>query len=254
MLSSRAIYIWQLRKVLAPQSIDDAVAKAVRAKISSVWVKIGDGNQASANIKGTTADLFRSFIQKCDAADISVLGYHVPWCATAQTTQDDIAFLSQTARSFNIAGIVVDNEDGASCFKGTEQTAALYARSLKQAMSNAGKLMVMSSNDIISAHPKSYARAIGAEVDINAPQVYYGQSPSISSRLNSAIRENASLNKPFFPVGAAFIRRPKDNDGGFLDPVACANGAGEFIRLMSSLHATAPGSYPGYGFWNLELG
>ena len=41
-------------------TLDDAVAKALRAKISSVWVKIGDGAQAFANIKGTTADLFRS--------------------------------------------------------------------------------------------------------------------------------------------------------------------------------------------------
>jgi hypothetical protein len=241
-----------LRKILTPQTIDDAVARAVRAKISSVWVKIGDGAQPFVNIKGATGDLFRSFIEKCDAAGISVLGYHVPWCATEQATHDEVAFLTKTADAFNLAGIVVDNEDGANYFKGTEGTAALYAQLLKQAMSGAGRLMVMSSNDIISAHPKSYAVTIGAQIDLNAPQVYYGQSRSVSSRLEWAVSENASLNKPFFPVGAAFIRKPKDNDGGFLDPVACAKEAREFIQLVSSLHGSDPQAYPGYGFWNWD--
>ena len=80
---------------------------------------IGDGAQAFANIKGTTADLFRSFIEKCNAADIRVLGYHVPWCATEQETLSEIAFLSQTASSFDISGIVVDNEDGGGGHTGT---------------------------------------------------------------------------------------------------------------------------------------
>jgi len=252
MLTGRAIYIWQLRKILTPQTIDDAIAKAVRAKLSSVWVKIGDGTQPFANIKGATADLFRGFIDKCNAAGLSVLGYHVPWCATEQAARDEVAFAAQTAASFDLAGIVVDNEDGANYFTGTQATAALYAQSLKQAMSAAGKLMVMSSNDIISVHPKSYALTIGVEIDVNAPQVYYGQSRSIASRLEWAERENAVLSKSFFPVGAAFMQKPKSSEGGFVDPVACANGAREFIELVSALHADKPDAYPGYGFWNWD--
>jgi type VI secretion system (T6SS) effector TldE1-like protein len=252
MLTGRAIYIWQLTTILTPQTIDDAVARAVRAKLSSVWVKIGDGSRPFANIRGATADLFRGFIDRCNAAGLVVLGYHVPRCATEQAAHDEVAFVAQTVEGFDLAGVVVDNEDGPSYFKGTEATAALYAQLLKQAMSAAGRLMVMSSNDIISAHPKSYARTIGAEVDVNAPQVYYGQSKSIPSRFEWAERENAVLGKPFFPVGAAFMQKPKSREGGFVDPVACANGAREFIQLVSALNADRPDGCPGYGFWNWD--
>lgn len=112
--------------------------------------------------------------------------------------------------------------------------------------------MLMSSNDIVSAHPKSYAEIIGKSININAPQVYYGQSSSVSARLNWAIRENKKIGRPFFPVGAAFLRDPKDNDGGFLDPKKCAEATQEFIRLVSLLHHSSPSDYPGYGFWNWE--
>jgi hypothetical protein len=251
-LNGRAIYIWRLKNVVGVGTADDVVQKATRAKISSLWVKIADGSRGFENTKGAVGKLLQDLVTKCAAVDIDVLGYHVPWCATEQSTSEEIDLLIRTVASFKLAGVVVDNEDGSNYFKGTAQTAARYGSDLSQAMKRAGKTVLMSSNDIVSVHPKSYAEIIGKSIDTNAPQVYYGQSPSVSARLNWAIRENKKLNKPFFPVGAAFLRNPNDNDGGFLDAKTCADAAREFIRLISLLHHSSEEDYPGYGFWNWE--
>jgi hypothetical protein len=252
MRGGRAMYIWHLKNVVGAGSADDVIAKAVRAKLSSLWVKIGDGSRAFDNTKGAVGKLLQDLIAKSAASGIDVLGYHVPWCATQQSTGDEIDFLARTVGSFNLAGIVVDNEDGSSYFKGTAETAAQYASGLSQAMKKAGKQVLMSSHDIVSSHPKAFAEIIGKSIDINAPQVYYGQSPSVSSRLNWAVRENKGINAPLFPVGAAFLRNANENDGGFLDAKKCAAWAGEFIGLVSLLHHSSPEKYPGYGFWNWE--
>lgn len=252
MLSGRAMYIWHLKSVIGVGSADDVVAQAKRARISSLWIKIGDGAKPFENTRGAVGGLLKDLVAACSAARIDVLGYHVPSCATAQNTSDEIDFVAKTVATFNLAGVVVDNEDGASYFKGTEATAAQYATGLSAAMKKAGKIVVMSSNDIISAHPHAYATVIGKSIDVNAPQAYYGQSPSVSSRLNWALRENKVVHAPFFPVGAAFLRQPQENDGGFLDPVKCGEAAREFIRLVALLHHASPETYPGYGFWNWE--
>ena len=67
-----------------------------------------------------------------------------------------------------------------------------------------------------------------------------------------AENENSAIAAPFFPVGAAFLRNPREHDGGFLDPQRCADWAKDFIALVSKLHRTSPSQYPGYGFWNWD--
>jgi hypothetical protein len=252
MLSGRAMYIWRLKNVVGSGSADAVVAQAKRAKISSLWVKIGDGSKAFENTKGGVGKLLQQLVAKSAAAGISVFGYHVPWCADEQSTAGEIEFLAKTVSSLKLAGVVVDNEDGSSYFKGTAATAAQYATGLSQAMKQADKQVLMSSNDIVSLHPNAYAEIIGRSIDINAPQVYYGQSASVSSRLNRAVRENKNIDKPFFPVGAAFLRNETEDDGGFLDSQTCAAWAKDFIDLVSLLHHSSPDQYPGYGFWDWE--
>ena len=215
-------------------------------------MKIGDGTKKFENITGSGATHLRELVTACSAANIDVFGYHVPWCKDLQGAKDEAAFVAKTIDDFKLAGAVVDNEDGANYFKGDEQTAKAYGAALQAQLRATGKLVLMSSNDFPSIHKKAYAEIIGQFIDVNAPQVYYGQSPSVDSRLNRAIRENKVIHKPFFPVGAAFIRKPSDNDGGFLDPVKCGNAAGQFIRLVSLLHHADPDNYPGYAFWNWE--
>jgi len=252
MLSGRAMYIWRLRHVVGSGSTDAVLAQAKRAKISSLWVKIGDGAKAFENTKGAAGKLLQDLVAKSAAAGIEVFGYHVPWCADEHSAANEIEFVAKTVVSWKLAGVVVDNEDGPSYFKGTAQTAAQYARGISLAMKQAGKLVLMSSNDVVSLHPKAFAGIIGQSIDINAPQVYYGESASVSSRLNRAVRENKNIAAPFFPVGAAFLRSETEHDGGFLDPNKCAAWAKDFINLVSLLHHSSPDQFPGYGFWNWE--
>jgi hypothetical protein len=110
----------------------------------------------------------------------------------------------------------------------------------------------MSSNDIISVHPDAQATVIGQYIDVNAPQVYYGQSFTVRDRLNKADRENASIKAPFYPVGAAFVSDPASGDGGCRDAKDCASRARDFINLMAAKNKADPQRYPGYAFWNWE--
>lgn len=252
MLDGRAMYIWRLKSVIGAGTVDDVVVRATRCRISSLWVKIGDGSRPFENIKGAVGRLLAQLVSKCAQNGISVLGFHVPICATEQSVGDEVAMVENAVRGLGLAGVVIDNEDGSGFFKGDSGAAALYASTLRAAMTAAGKLVVMSSNDIVSAHPKSYAEVIGKQVDINAPQVYYGQSKSVSARLNRAQGENKVISAPFFPIGAAFLRQPAENDGGFLDPQTCAEWAKDFIELVSLLHRASPSQFPGYGFWNWD--
>ena len=48
MLSGRAMYVWNVQASLNQGPVAAMVAKAVRAKLSSLWVKIGDGAVAIA--------------------------------------------------------------------------------------------------------------------------------------------------------------------------------------------------------------
>ena len=69
----RAMYIWHFKTATGAGGVDDMMGKARRHKISSLWVKLGDGETPFEN-----ADLLAEFIAKGSAAGISVLGYHVP--------------------------------------------------------------------------------------------------------------------------------------------------------------------------------
>ena len=209
MLAGRAMYIWKLKNVVQAGSVDDVVARAIRSKITSLWVKIGDGDSPFENTKGAVGKLLTQLVLKCKQSGISVLGFHVPFCATEQSVSAEVDLVENTVRTFGLAGVVVDNEDGRGFFRGDARTAALYASGLRTAMTAANKLVVMSSNDIVSAHPKSYGTVIGQSIDVNAPQVYYGESRSVADRLMKAENENSAIAAPFFPVGAAFLRNPQ---------------------------------------------
>jgi hypothetical protein len=110
----------------------------------------------------------------------------------------------------------------------------------------------MSSNDVVSWHPKAFAGVIGQSVDVNAPHVYYGGSPSVASRLAWAQRENAFLSAPFFPVGVSVVEPSGEREGGFPDAATCAARGKDFIDLCSDLHRADPATYPGYGFFDWD--
>ena len=252
MISGRAMYIWNLQASLKGGAVASLVTKAEEANISSLWVEIADGNSAYDNVIGNNLNVTRELVGRCNAAGISVLGYHVPHCAPDQAALNEAKTVGDLASALNLAGVAIDNEDGPGFFRGTAATAATYGRALRTALHAENRIAVMSSNDIIPAHPRSYATIIGGFIDANAPQVYYGQSPSVASRLKKALDANSTIQAPFFPIGAAFLRKPGETNGGFLDPKQGADWTALFIGLAAKLHQSDPNKYPGYGFWDWQ--
>jgi hypothetical protein len=253
MLGGRSIYIHQLASVIQKSGgVDGVVVQAEKARIGSLWIKIADGATAFANTKGNTGDALRALSASCAEKGVSVLGYHVPHCKDAAAVDAEIALLTGLVADFALAGVVVDNEDGPAYFRGDADTAEAYGAQLAAEMQARGKLVVMSSNDIVSWHPKAYASVIGAHVNVNAPQVYYGASASVKDRLNWAREQNSVIAAPFFPVGVCVVEPHGEDEGAFSDAAKCAAAAVQFIILCSALHATNPNKYPGYGFWDWD--
>jgi hypothetical protein len=246
------MYIWDLQASLKGGTAADLMSKAQSAKLSSIWVKIGDGAVPYANTQGNNTQILLDVVARCQVANILVLGYHVPHCPTAAAVQTEVGVCSGAVDDFGLAGIVVDNEDGPGFFTGNADTAAAYGQALQTAMHTRNKISVMSSNDIISAHPKSFGSIIGRYIDVNGPQVYYGESPTVQNRLGRAVSENAGIAAPFFPVGAAFVSAPSAGDGGCANAQDCAQRAAQFIDLVSQMHQANPSKYPGYGFWDWQ--
>ncbi|MBV8575548.1 MAG: lipase family protein, partial [Acetobacteraceae bacterium] len=220
--------------------------------MTNLWVKIADGAAAFSNTRGRTGAALKALVEACGAKGISIFGYHVPHCDGPEAVDAEIALLVQLATDFALAGIVIDNEEGPAYFRGDANAAEAYGSRLAAAMHAQGKLVVMSSHDIVSEHPKAFASIIGKRVDINAPQVYYGASPSVKARLDRARQENAAIAAPFYPVGVCVVEPHGEHEGAFSDAAKCAAWAKQFIQLCGALHATDPNKYPGYGFWDWD--
>jgi hypothetical protein len=252
MLEGRSMYVWRLAKALGSASVASFVQKAKEHSLSSLWVKIADGDSGFANVKPPWKAKFVELVSKAHAAQITVYGYHVPHCANATAVVAEAQTIAGFLDDFSLDGVVIDNEEGAAYFRGGANEARAYGRGLQQALRPAGRSMVMSSHDVVSAHPKAYAKEIAPFIDVNAPQVYYGQSSSVQARLDRAIVETAQFPVPFVPVGALFIREPGENDGGCANEDQCAQRARDFITLVSQRRQADPQKIPGYGFWNWE--
>src|SRR5580692_8929254 len=144
MLTGRAMYIWELQASLKGGTATDLVSKAQAAKLSSLWVKIGDGPDAFVNTQGGNIPILKDIVTQCQAANISVLGYHVPHCPTLAAVPNEVGVCSNAVDTFGLAGIVVDNEDGPGFFTGNADTAAAYGQALQTAMRSRNKIVVMS--------------------------------------------------------------------------------------------------------------
>jgi hypothetical protein len=113
---------------------------------------------------------------------------------------------------------------------------------MRKVANAAGKPLAISSNDIphnINGWLHKFDE-IADVVDFNAPQVYYGGSPSVLNRLTRAEDANSHISKPFIPVGAAWV----GDGGGCSSASASAERAREFIRLIKDR------KYQGCSFWH----
>jgi hypothetical protein len=257
MLNGRSVYIWELAAVIGNGTVEDVLSKAQACKFSSLWVKIGDGSNPFDNVQGNLKTGFIQLVLKCHIANIKVYGYHVPNCPDVAAVTDEVEFVTKTIEDIGLDGVVIDNEEMAIgkngtkyYFQGDADAAKAYATQLRKSMSGLNKMILMSSQDIVSLHPAAYADIIGQAIDVNAPQVYYGESKNVASRLTWAMNENAHIQKPFLPVGAAFTS--SGGDGGCSSAKQCKDWALDFIGLISKLHNQNPQKYPGYSFWNWQ--
>jgi hypothetical protein len=240
-INGRCMYIWKLEPILkAEMGLNNLVRKATRAKLSSVWIKIAEGRERYRNLTGSMQSTFKLAVEKLHERNIKVWGWHVPHAPTSETATQEASLVANLAREFGLDGILMDAEAEASFFRGTAQTAEVYARNLRDALTSMGVGLAISSHDIPTNFPNFPFDVFARHSTLNVPQVYYGGSPSVTHRLNRALRANSHLSIPFVPVGAGWV----GNGGGCSSASACAERSIIFMRLAREHR------FPGYSFWH----
>ena len=241
-LSGRNMFIWRLAPILKTElGIDGLVKKAKAAQLNGLWIKIADGKSAHENVKdAATQQTFKKLRDALRQAGISVWGWQVPYGQTAANTQAEANIAAELTLSLGLDGLLMDAEGGAGYFTGGPAVAKVYAQSLANALNGRAGL-AMCGNDIPSNFPDYPFSTFVDAAQYNAPQVYYGGSPSVANRLGRAVNDNRRFDKPLVPVGAAWIGQ---GDGGCASASACAERAREFLRLV------AEQGFPGCSFWH----
>jgi hypothetical protein len=237
------MYIWRLSSVIsAEMDVDTFVKKANKAKLSSVWIKVADGPNRYTNVNGPMAQTFRAASRKLKNKGIAVWGWHVPHAATQDDAKSEAELVGKIADEFSLDGILMDAESESTFFRGDKATGELYATQLRQLLEQQNKGLAISSHDIPRNFPGFPFDAFARHATVNAPQVYYGGSPSVENRLSRAITANSHLQIPFVPVGAGWI----GDAGGCSSAAASAEKAIVFMRLVRDC------GFPGYSFWHWE--
>lgn len=242
-LTGRCMYIWKLEPVLVSEmGVDIFVQNAKKAKLSSVWIKVAEGDKPYRNVVGEMASQFCDVVQKLKDEGIDTWGWHVPFAPSITAAKKESQLVASLAKEFELAGILMDAESEASFFKGNVETADIYASELSNYLAGQGKGLAISSHDVPSNFPGFPFDAFAKYATVNAPQVYYGGSSSVENRLDKAINANSHLNIPFVPVGAGWI----GDGGGCSSASACAERAIIFMKLVHE-H-----DFPGYSFWHWQ--
>lgn len=243
-MGQRSMYIWKLREVVAAEgSAAGIIAKAKRASLSALWVKVADGTSRYANVEQPVAGDLRDLIELAHADGIEIWGWQVPHCATVAVAKKEAKLLGNLAEEFGLDGMIMDAEGTSAYFHGGLAEAKAYGAAMREIADNLGKPLGISSNDIpqnIDGWLPKF-NEIARKAHLNFPQTYYGASPSVINRVDRAETGNAHLTIPFVPVGAGFIGTA---EGGCASASACAERAREFIRLCNARN------YQGYSFWH----
>jgi hypothetical protein len=241
-LTGRNMFVWRLAPVVkAEMDVPTLVRKARTAGLSGVWIKIAEGDQPFENVGARHRALFKETADALRKAGISVWGWHVPHGGSVAAAREEAAVAAQLAIDHKLDGVLMDAEGGSGYFRGGDAEADAYGGALRKALKDAGLGIAMCGNDIPRNFPGYAFDAFVRHADANAPQVYYGASPSVDNRLQRARKANAHVKSPFIPVGAAWVGT---GDGGCESASACAERGREFLRLVG-LHGFA-----GCGFWH----
>lgn len=239
----RSLYIWQLQPIINSEgSVRNIVAKARRAKIKALWVKIADGRAAYRNVTGDAAPQMQELIERCHDSGIEVWGWHVPCCANAEIAREETGTIQSITDNFALDGLIMDAEHGPGFFQGGEQEAKIYAVGMRELADEIQKPLAISSHDIPQNSPGWLLKfnIFASVADFNYPQVYYGGSLSVLDRLSRAEEANAHLSIPFRPVGAGWV----GDGGGCSSAPVCADWASQFMTLVKER------GYDEYSFWH----
>lgn len=239
-ISGRCMFVWQLGPVLvAEMGVDRMVEKAQKADLSGVWIKVADGAARFANVTGARLDQFKELRRKMKQAEISVWGWQVPYGGTEGKAVSEADLATALAEELDLDGILMDAEGGSGFFVGNSKVANAYAERLAEKLPKERGL-AMCGNDIPQNFPDYPFETFVSRAKFNAPQVYYGRSPSVENRLSRAIKANKAWHQPLIPVGAAWV----GDGGGCQSQSACAERAREFVRQVHEHN------FQGYGFWH----
>ena len=234
------MFIWRLPPILTVErGAENLADKAKAARLSGVWIKIAVGAKPYAF--NLTPD-FVVVREALAARGIDVWGWHEPRCADSSVATEEAHVVSDLALEWGVKGVLMDAEmpQGALYFQGGRAEAVAYAQLLRERLESAGLPLGICSHDIPQIFPGFPFEELAQRAHVNAPQVYYGQSPSVANRLERAIKANAQLTIPFVPVGAGWVGA----GGGCESGSACAERALAFIRLVRA-HG-----FPAYAFWH----
>jgi len=235
------MFVWRLAPVAKAELGPQAMArKAHAAHLQSVWIKIADGANTFENARGDGLRLFEDVRDALREQSIDVWGWHVPHGGTVEHAQSEADLCIRLAKDLRLDGMLMDAEGGDGYFSGGAAVADAYAKHLYQGLRDQGIGLAMCGNDIPHNFPGYPFETFVQYAEVNAPQVYYGSSPSVQNRLDRALAANRGVKAPFFPVGAAWV----GDGGGCASASACAERAREFIRL-AKLH-----DFQGHGFWH----
>jgi hypothetical protein len=240
-LTGRSMFVWRLSPVVKAELGAAAMAnKAKAAGLTSVWIKVADGKSEFENVRGAKRAEFLSVRDALREQGIDVWGWHVPYGASVANARAEADLCVRLASDLKLDGLLMDAEGGDGFFSGGVDVAVAYAEQLSKMLRDMGVGLAMCGNDIPTNFPNYPFDSFVASANTNAPQVYYGSSPSVQHRLGRAITANRHVKAPFYPVGAAWI----GEGGGCQSASACAERAREFLRLVKE------GSFPGCGFWH----
>jgi hypothetical protein len=113
------MYIWKLREVVAAEGGPaEMIAKAKRASLSALWVKVADGTSRYANVKESVAPDFRELIRMAQDNAIEIWGWQVPHCATTAIAKKEAKLLGDLADEFELDGMIMDAEGTSAYFQG----------------------------------------------------------------------------------------------------------------------------------------
>ncbi|MCX6318948.1 MAG: hypothetical protein NTW29_16840 [Bacteroidetes bacterium] len=241
-LKGRCIYVHKLSRILTLEGTPaNIAAKAKKAKLSSIWIKVAEGKSRNANITGTMKDKFIQLRDALKAQNITIWGWHVPRCFKPGDDVVEANLVATICSELQLEGILVDAESGTEYFRGDANAASGYMTTLRNALDAQGKGLAISSHDIPSNMPTFPFASFAFKATVNAPQVYYGGSPSVKNRLERSMNDpkNKALKIPYVPVGAGWV----GTAGGCRTNAACAQKALEFMALVKQ------NKFPGYSFW-----